>query len=114
MDELVTDAENDSSTPPLITSTPAATICLTPITTQNAKEGQTLDLVKQYSRKIEFCNREVIRIHNRALFDQDQGSVDGGLIYVYFQAGVFEALKVNFIQYIYDNHGIVTVAQPKV
>ena len=44
------------------------------VKTQNAPLGQTLDLVKQYSRKIEYCSRELIRIHNKALDIRDQGS----------------------------------------
>ena len=43
-----------------------------PFTSQNAPEGLTLDLSKQYKRKIEFCNRELMRIHNKATNKKDQ------------------------------------------
>ena len=85
-----------------------------PITSQNAPEGQTLDLFKQYTRRVEFCSREIIRIHNTALNKNDSGSEDGGLVYVDFQAGMFEALKVNFIRCIFDDYGIVPISQPKI
>ena len=73
-------------------------ILLRPIYTQNALEGQTLDLGKQYKRKIDFCNRELIRIHNKSLNRKDQGSADRGNIYIDFQAGMFEAMKLNFLK----------------
>ena len=38
---------------------------LVPVITQNAPEGMTLDLGKQFKRKIEYCDRELMRIHNK-------------------------------------------------
>ena len=35
-----------------------------PIYSQNAPEGFSLDLFKQYKRRIDFCDRELIRIHD--------------------------------------------------
>ena len=62
-----------------------------PLVTQNASPGQTLDLLKQYKRKGEFCDRDLIKIHDRAINKKDSGSQNKGLVYVDFQAGMFEA-----------------------
>ena len=43
-----------------------------PLVTQNAPPGQTLDLIKQYKRKGVFCDRDLIRIHVKALNKQAQ------------------------------------------
>ena len=34
---------------------------------QNAPNGYSLDLFKQYKRKIEFCDRDLIRVHDKAI-----------------------------------------------
>ena len=73
---------------------------------QNAVEGQTLDLGKQYKRKIDYCNRELICIHDKSLNKKDQGSADRGNIYIDFQAGMFEAMKLNFLKGIADEFDI--------
>lgn len=49
---------------------------LVPTVTQNAPEGLNLDLCKQFSRKIEYCNRELMRIHDRSANKKDQGSAN--------------------------------------
>ena len=67
-------------------------------TSQNAPEGFSLDLFKQYKRRVDFCDRDLIRIHDKSINKKDQGSENKGLIYVDFQAGMFEAVKVNFIR----------------
>ena len=84
-----------------------------PTYTQNAPTGLTLDLVKQYSRRIEFCDREMIRIHDKSINKKDQGSEDRGLIYVDFKAGIFEALKVNFVACL-KNYNTNLIAEPKI
>ena len=91
-------------------------IFTTPRVTQNASMGQTLDLIKQYKRKTEFCDRDLIRIHNRAVNKKDNGSQNKGLIYVDFQAGMFEALKVNFMKSVENDfeYEIKPIAAPKV
>ena len=45
---------------------------------------------------------------------KDQGSEDGGLVYVDFQAGMFEALKLNFLKLDVNDFEVVPIAQPKV
>ena len=97
-----------------IDNEPETCLNFQPTVTQNAPDGMSLDLNKQYKRKVECCDREVIRIHNKALNKKDQGSADGGLVYVDFQAGLFEALRLNFFQCIEKDYGIVPVAQPKI
>ena len=44
-----------------------------PIITQNAPIGKTLDLAKQYKRKGEHCDRDLIKIHDKAINKKDQG-----------------------------------------
>ena len=51
-----------------------------PRVTQNVPMGQTLNFIKQLKRKAEFCDRELIRIHNRAVNKKDNGSQNKGLI----------------------------------
>ena len=89
-------------------------ITITPVYTQNAPNGKSLDLCKQYKRKIEYCNREIMRIHNKLLNKKDQGSADRGNIYIDFQAGMFEALKLNFLNCIANDFNILPVSPIKV
>ena len=107
----IENTDNDSEVDKISSASNAYT---TPVTSQNAPEGLTLDLSKQYKRKIEFCSRQLMRIHNKALNKKDQGSEDGGIIYIDFQAGMFEALKCNFVEYVAKDYGIVPIAQPKI
>ena len=55
-----------------------------------------------------------MRVHDRSMNKKDQGSVDRGIIYIDFQAGMFEALKLNFLQCIADDYGIIPFAPPKI
>ena len=93
---------------------PIEQVNVTPIYTQNAQNGLTLDLCKQYKRKVEFCNRELFRIHNRTINKKDQGSLDRGIVYIDFQAGLFEALKVNFLKCVASDFNILLTCPPKV
>ena len=36
-----------------------------PMVSQNAPHGYTLDLFKQYKRQVEYCDREIMRIHDK-------------------------------------------------
>ena len=74
----------------------------------------TLDLFKQYKRKVDFCNRDLFRIHNKSLNKKDQGSGDRGIVYIDFQAGMFEALKINFLKCVANDFNILLTAQPKI
>ena len=62
-----------------------------PILTENAPNGFTLDLFKQYKRRGEYCDRDLIKIHDKALKKKDKGSKNHGLVYVDFQAGMISA-----------------------
>ena len=55
-----------------------------------------------------------MRIHDRSANKKDQGSANRGIIYVDFQAGMFEALKVNFMKVIKNEFDIRPVDTPKV
>ena len=82
-------------------------------TSQNAPEGFSLDLFKQYKRRIDFCDRDLIKIHDKSSNKKDQGSEDKGLVYVDFQAGMFEAIKVNFIKCLESDFKTKLIAEPK-
>ena len=84
-----------------------------PIISQNAPTGFALDLVKQYSRRVDYCDRQLIKIHDRSLNKKDQGSEDKGLIYIDFKAGMFEALKVNFVKCL-ENYNTKLISEPKI
>ena len=85
-----------------------------PYHSQNAPEGYTLDLFKQYKRQVEYCDRDLVRIHDRNLNKKDKGSKDRGLIYIDFKAGMFEALKVNFLNCLMNNFDTKLIADPKI
>ena len=57
-----------------------------PVTSQNAPEGFSLDLFKQYKRRVDFCERDLIRIHDKSVNKKDNGSENKGLIYIDFNA----------------------------
>ena len=61
-DDQIEEFNSDNA---LINSAAQPTHTLVPIVTQNAPEGMTLDIGKQFKRKIEFCDRALIRIHNK-------------------------------------------------
>ena len=73
--------------------------------TQNSKEFE-LNHFKQYKKRIECCNREVVRIHDKKLKPKDRGSKDNGLIYIAFIAGMFEAIKKNMMKILKTSYGI--------
>ena len=81
---------------------------------QNAPNGLSLDLFKQYKRRVDFCDRDIIKIHDRALNKKDRGFKNNGLIYVDFQAGMFEAVKINVMKFLKDDHGVKLISDPKV
>ena len=58
-----------------------------PIVTQNSKEFD-LNHFKQYTKRIECCNRDNVRIHDKSSNTKDQGRKDKGLIYISFNAGI--------------------------
>ena len=103
-------SENDKVA--IASNEPQTSRTLIPKITQNAPDGMTLDLSKHYNRKLEYCDRELMRIHDKSVDKNDQGSEDKGLIYVDFQAGMFEALKMNFIKCIVNEYNIKPIAQP--
>ena len=84
-----------------------------PVVTQNAPDGFTLDLFKQYKRRGEHCDRDLIKIHDKTAKKKDKGSKNQGLIYVDFQAGMFEALKLNMMICLKEV-GVKLIADPKV
>ena len=85
-----------------------------PMVSQNAPNGLSLDLFKQYKRRVDFCDREIIKIHDKSVNKKDKGSKNNGLIYVDFQAGIFEALKINVVKLLKEDHGVKLIADLKV
>ena len=102
---LVAEINNDKSGDKYIYSMPS--------TSQNAPKGMTLDLCKQYKRRAEFCDRESIRIHDKSKNKKDGGSEDKGLIYIDFNAAVFEALKLNLLKCLETEYDTILTSDPK-
>jgi hypothetical protein len=84
-----------------------------PIITQNAKDFD-LNHFKQYTKRIEYCNRDIVKVHDKKFHAKDHGSKDKGLIYIAFNAGMFEAIKKNMMKVLKDAFGVIIVRQPKV
>ena len=84
-----------------------------PILSQNAKEFD-LNHFKQYTKRIEFANRDTFKIHDKNLRPKDQGSKDKGLVYVSFNAGMFEAIKKNVMRILKNTFGATITKQPKI
>ena len=84
-----------------------------PRVTQNLMEFD-LNHFNQYKKLIEFCNRYVIKNHDKRPNRKDHGSVDRGLIYIFFNAGMFEALKKNMMRILKEMFKIELIKQPKV
>ena len=84
-----------------------------PSTSQNAPKGSTLDLCKQYKRRADFCDRELIRIHDKSKNRKDGGSEDRGLVYIDFNAGIFETLKINLLKCLDIEYNTILTSDPK-
>ena len=84
-----------------------------PIISQNAKEFD-LNHFKQYTKRIEFTSRETYKIHDKNLRPKDQGSKNKGLVYVAFNAGMFEAIKKNVMRILKDTFGATIKKQQKI
>ena len=65
-----------------------------------------LNFEKQYKRRVNHCTgRKPFRIHDFSR-PGDHGAVDKSLVYVEFQGGVFEALKINMVSILAKQHNI--------
>ena len=84
-----------------------------PSTSQNAPQGASLDLCKQYKRRADYCDRDLIRIHDKSKNKKDGGSEDKGLIYIDFNAAIFEALKVNLLKCLEKDYNTILTQNPK-
>ena len=111
--------EEDSQSQPVMTTEATDEVEIiedpnaVPIITQNAKEFD-LNHFKQYTKRIEYTNREMFKIHDKNLRPKDQGSKDKGLVYVSFNSGMFEAIKKNMMWILITTFGASLVKQPKV
>ena len=84
-----------------------------PSTSQNAPHGGSLDLCKQYKRRADYCDRDLIRIHDKSKNKKDGGSEDKGLIYIDFNAAIFEALKINLLKCLEQDYDTILTLDPK-
>ena len=100
-EEEMEDAVGNIS-PPAVVEDPAATL----IVTQNAKEFD-LNHFKQFKKRVECCNRNTMRIHNKNTKSKDHGSADRGLVYIEFNAGMFEAIKKNMMRILRDTYKVI-------
>ena len=83
-----------------------------PIVTQNSKKYD-LNYFKQFSRRIEHCERGLYRIHDPVKNKNDHGSKDHGLVYIEFNAGLFQAMKSNMMK-IATHYNINITSDPKI
>ena len=78
--------------------------------------SSNLNLPKQYQRKLECCEREPYKIHETEPGKKDKktkgSKVDKRLMYIDFNAGVFEGLKKNFVRVMKDDFGIILTETP--
>ena len=81
------------------------------IVTQNSKEFD-LNHFKQFTKRVECCNR----VQDKKLNTKDHGSwfKGKGLIYIDFNAGMFEAIKKNMMRILKKTFGVKMVKQPKI
>ena len=87
------------------------------VTKQNARDHEHLNLFKQYKKRLEYSNREVIKIHDKGNNKKDKktkGSKDKALVYVVFNAGMFEAVKMNMMRILKEEHMVRLVTKPQV
>ena len=83
-----------------------------PIVTQNSKKYD-LNYFKQFNKQLEYCERDLYRIHDPIKNKNDHGSKDHGLVYIEFNAGLFQAMKSNMMILAKD-FNIVMTTDPKV
>ena len=77
-------------------------------------KNSDLNFEKQYKRRVNHCvGRKLFRIHDFTK-PNDHGSLDKSLVYVEFQGGLFEALKLNMIEILRNLHGIEKSGQTQV
>ena len=85
---------------------------IVPIVTQKSRKYD-LNYFKQFSRRLEHCERDPYRIHDPIKNKNDHGSKDHGLVYVEFNAGLFQAMKTNMMK-IAKDYNITLAADPKI
>ena len=83
-----------------------------PIVTQNSKKYD-LNYFKQFSKRVEHCERDLFRIHDPVKNKKDHGSKDHGLVYIEFNAGLFQAMKSNMMK-IAKDYNINIISDPKI
>ena len=85
---------------------------IVPIVTQKSRKYD-LNYFKQFNRRLEHCERDLFRIHDPIKNKNDHGSKDHGLVYIEFNAGLFQAMKSNMMK-IAKDYNISLAADPKI
>ena len=83
-----------------------------PIVTQNSRMYD-LNYFKQFNKQLEYCERDLYRIHDPIKNKNDHGSKDHGLVYIEFNAGLFQAMKTNMM-ILAKEHNIILTTDPKI
>ena len=83
-----------------------------PIITQNSKMYD-LNYFKQFNKQLEYCERDLYRIHDPVKNKNDHGSKDHGLVYIEFNAGLFQAMKTNMMS-LAKEQNIILTTDPKI
>jgi hypothetical protein len=82
------------------------------IVTENSRKYD-LNYFKQFNRQLEYCDRDPFRIHDPLRKKSDHGSKDRGLVYVEFNAGLFQAMKSNMMKPAKEKYNISLTMDPK-
>ena len=87
-------------------------------TVQNKAEDNELNFAKQYKRLVDSCERSMYNIHEKEPGCKNKdikgSSVDKRQIYIDFNAGMFEAIKKNFVRILKEYFETQIISNPKV
>ena len=85
---------------------------------QNIGMDSDLNLSKQYKRLIDSCERDIFKIHEKEPGCTNKNikgtSIDKRMLYVEFNAGMFEAIKKNFVRVLKEHFETTISEKPKV
>ena len=85
---------------------------------QNKGMDSDLNFSKQYKRLIDSCERDIFKIHEKEPGCTNKNikgtSIDKRMLYVEFNAGMFEAIKKNFVRVLKEHFETTISEKPKV
>ena len=73
-----------------------------------------LNYFKQFQKQIVICDKDIYRINDPLINKNDHGSKDHGLVYIEFNAAMFQALKSNMMKIAKEKYQVSLAVDPKV